>query len=129
MNEFTKRDIGEEYKHNGGMDDPGIKMDIRPRNRDLPEQGCHGQPYKGKVRVKGYRQDSQTKGLKQKSREDDKEQKQNRQDILPFCDHIWTFDRPPDKGGDGPAQDEESQEIHQKIQDQASSARGKKIYF
>ena len=73
MNEFTKRDIGQEYKDDGRMDNPGIKMDICPSERNLSEQACHGQPYKGKIGFKSYRQNSQSKGLEEKSREDDKE--------------------------------------------------------
>ena len=41
------------------MNDPGIKVDICPCQRNLPEQAGHGQTHKGKIGFKGYRQDSQ----------------------------------------------------------------------
>ena len=73
MNKFTERDIGQKYENEGRMNDPGIKMNIGPGQRDLPKQAGQGQPPKGKIGFKGYGQDSHPKALKEKAGNDNQE--------------------------------------------------------
>ena len=73
MNEFTKRDVSQKEENSGCMDDPSIKVNIRPSQRNLPEHTGQSQADKRKIGFKGYRQDSQPKGLEKKACEDDEE--------------------------------------------------------
>jgi hypothetical protein len=73
MNKFTKRDIGQKYENNGRMNDPGIKMNICPSQRDESEQTGQDQTYKGKIGFNGYGQNSHPKALKEKTCEDNQE--------------------------------------------------------
>ena len=108
MNKLAKRDISQEYENNRRMNDPGIKMNIGPRQGNPPKYAGDDQSYKRKIGLKGHGQDSHPKALKEKSRDDNQEKKQNGYEIFPLRDHVGTFDRPTNEGGDRSAEDEES---------------------
>jgi hypothetical protein len=54
------------------MNDPGIKMDIRPCQGDQSEKAGQSQTSKGKIGFKGDGQDSQPKTLQEKTCQDNR---------------------------------------------------------